>query len=560
MVALMLLPLLIEIITRGILYRCAIQGGMYLLWCILADGEMSALAWFPYMIGTIVIEKIKPAPLPPEQASYTPKRERQDKEGLGGWFWKNIPTWVIENGSNQLAIAGTRRVAFSYSNYSRKVRRKSGRQLNRKLAMSMRLVTITCMTAASIHHEAAFDSDSKPIAIDNCSSRCLTNSSRDFLPGTVEGCNVAVSGVGGLIRCKKKGTVSWTIEDDQGRSHDVLIPDTPMCSALPTRLFSPQHWAQEVERKSRFPILGSWRPHCTTNADTTTLTWGRGKFTKTVTLDKNKNVAIMSTRPGIKKYSSFATTVQGLEPVISCFVATGAPYEEAPTVTDNEDSIDDVDESVATEESSASEGDDQQPEQADFQEQSNVQGVSIENDQPLSKDKDELYRLHVRAGHLSFAKIRAMARRGEVPSRLQHCESPMCAACQYGKATRKPWRTKRKGRSIRVATMPGECVSVDQLESRQVGFVAQLKGRLTLGRYRVATIFVDHNSRLGYVHVQKDSTSKETLMAKHAFELYARERGVTVKNYHADNGRFVDNAWKEALAQENQGITYGRTG
>jgi hypothetical protein len=132
----------------------------------------------------------------------------------------------------------------------------------------------------------------------------------------------------------------------------------------------------------------------------------------------------------------------------------------------------------------------------------------------------------------------------------------MCAACQYGKATRKPWRTKGKGRSIKVATVLGECVSVDQLESRQIGFVAQLKGRLTLGRYRVATIFVDHHSRLGYVHLQKDSTLLETLKAKHAFELYARERGVRVRNYHADNGRFVDNAWKEGLAQEDQGITY----
>jgi hypothetical protein len=47
-----------------------------------------------------------------------------------------------------------------------------------------------------------------------------------------------------------------------------------------------------------------------------------------------------------------------------------------------------------------------------------VPGVSIENDQPLSKD---IYRIHVRAGHLSFTKIKAMARRGEVPSRLQDC-------------------------------------------------------------------------------------------------------------------------------------------
>jgi hypothetical protein len=33
---------------------------------------------------------------------------------------------------------------------------------------------------------------------------------------------------------------------------------------------------------------------------------------------------------------------------------------------------------------------------------------------------------------------------------------------------------------------------------------------------------------------------------------------VKVKNYHANNGQFVDNAWKEGLAQESQGITFCR--
>jgi hypothetical protein len=149
-----------------------------------------------------------------------------------------------------------------------------------------------------------------------------------------------------------------------------------------------------------------------------------------------------------------------------------------------------------------------------------------------------------------------MARRGDIPSRLQHCVSPVCGACQYGKATRKPWRTKRKNMKVQVCTFAGECVSVDQTPMRAVGFVAQMKGRLTHGRYTVATIFVDHYSRLGYVHLQKDASSAETLKAKRAFELYAREHGIKICHYHADNGRFADNAWKEALLEENQAITY----
>jgi hypothetical protein len=72
----------------------------------------------------------------------------------------------------------------------------------------------------------------------------------------------------------------------------------------------------------------------------------------------------------------------------------------------------------------------------------------------------------------------------------------------------------------------------------------------------VVTVLVDHFSRLGYVHLQKDSTSAETLKTKQAFELYARERGVNIQHYHADNGRFVDNTWKDGAARENQGITY----
>jgi hypothetical protein len=103
---------------------------------------------------------------------------------------------------------------------------------------------------------------------------------------------------------------------------------------------------------------------------------------------------------------------------------------------------------------------------------------------------------------------------------------------------------------------PGKCVSVYQMESRTARFLTQLKGRLTKARHSVATVFVDHYSRLRYVHIQRDTTSKETLKAKRAFELFAHDCGVRIKHYHAGNGRFVDNMWKNALEEDNQGITY----
>jgi hypothetical protein len=134
-------------------------------------------------------------------------------------------------------------------------RRRCRALANRRMARGMRLVSITCMAASGIADTMAFDSDSKQVAIENCSSRSLTTSRRDFVPGTIQKCNVAVSGLGGQIKCKIKGTVCWTFDDDQGRPHDFLLPTTPMCEALPHRLLSPQHWAQEVERGDQAPLI-----------------------------------------------------------------------------------------------------------------------------------------------------------------------------------------------------------------------------------------------------------------------------------------------------------------
>jgi hypothetical protein len=296
-------------------------------------------------------------------------------------------------------------------------------------------------------------------------------------------------------------------------------------------------------------MLRKQRPSCITNADVTTLKWGDGRFSNTIPLDRDKNVPVMFTKSGVTKFTAFAATVVDLAPAVQSFVAMGAP--QSPSLPSPSAVVTNDEASDAKSTDSTEIDEDEQTNLVDFEAHPDVSGLSVEKDVPLDNVKDELYRIHVRAGHLSFTKIRAMARRGEVPKRLATCKAPMCAACQFGKATHKPWRTKSKNRKIHSATTPGACVSVDQMESRVVGFVAQLKGRLTTGRYRVATIFVDHYSQLGYVHLQKDSSSKETLRAKDAFEIYARDRGVRVQHYHADNGHFVDNAWKEGLAQEN---------
>ncbi len=151
-----------------------------------------------------------------------------------------------------------------------------------------------------------------------------------------------------------------------------------------------------------------------------------------------------------------------------------------------------------------------------------------------------------------------MALNGDLPAYLAKCRVPECAACRFGKATRVPWRTKganNKGKLFTV-TAPGQCVSVDQLETTTPGLIGQMKGIPTKMQYKVATIFVDHFSRLSFIYLQKSTTSQETVEAKKAFEAYAASMGVKIQHYHADNGRFADKAFVEAVAKERQTISY----
>ena len=151
-----------------------------------------------------------------------------------------------------------------------------------------------------------------------------------------------------------------------------------------------------------------------------------------------------------------------------------------------------------------------------------------------------------------------MAMRGDLPRKLGKVKVPLCAACQYGKMTRKPWRTKalNKQEKTWTATAPGQCVSVDQLESTTLGFIAQLKGKLTTQRYQYGTVFVDHYSRMTYIYLQKRLTSDETVQAKRAFERNAMLLGVKILHYHADNGRFADNGFINHCKLNNQTISY----
>jgi hypothetical protein len=85
---------------------------------------------------------------------------------------------------------------------------------------------------------------------------------------------------------------------------------------------------------------------------------------------------------------------------------------------------------------------------------------------------------------MSMKQIQKLASEGTLPKVLSKCKIPVCTGCLHGKLTRKAWRTKGEVRHIaESAEYPGDCVSVDQMNSSVPGLVGQIKGIPTRLRY-----------------------------------------------------------------------------
>ena len=172
--------------------------------------------------------------------------------------------------------------------------------------------------------------------------------------------------------------------------------------------------------------------------------------------------------------------------------------------------------------------------------------IEQEVDRTKLTPSEKLLRWHYKLGHASFELLQRMATQGDLPKRFATVIPPSCAACKYGKQTKHTWCTKGPQGHICTATQPGQVVPVDQVESTMPGFMAQLNGLLATQRYNYTTIFVDQYSKLSFVFLQKRITSAESVLAKQSFERFARDYGVKILHYHADNGRFADNGFIQA--------------
>ena len=401
-----------------------------------------------------------------------------------------------------------------------------------------------------------FDSDSQALMLDDGASACITNDKRDFIEPPTR-VNRKVRGIKGHAKATYRGTIKWHVEDDTGLVHVMIIKGAYLIPEAVTRILSPQHLAQQAD--DHYPKEEG--TGAITTSKSITLFWSQRRFTKTVPLDPTTNVGLTTTASGARSFRAFCATLNQQETKqTNIFTTHIIPDDEEDESFQPKDPVEPP---QATEDNSDEllKPSDDAPSltpQATVIDMGPMTHVIPDEPEPKTLDpQDELLRWHYRLGHLPFDRVKQLAHAGQLPKRMLNCPTPFCAACQYGKMTKRPWRVKgdNKG-TAKTATRPGQIVSVDQLESTTPGFIAQLKGTITQQRYKYATVFVDQFSKYTFVYLQKRITSQETVMAKQAFERSSEQRGVRITHYHADNGRFADNAFIQDCHANRQSLSY----
>ena len=114
-------------------------------------------------------------------------------------------------------------------------------------------ITLACPVKqiASKERIVKFDTDAKPIGVDNRCSACILPYVEDFI-GPFEDMNKTIKGFAGAQTNKPKTcTLCWQWLDDTGRMYTFDIPNSYYVPECEQRLLSPQHWAQTRSAANR---------------------------------------------------------------------------------------------------------------------------------------------------------------------------------------------------------------------------------------------------------------------------------------------------------------------
>jgi hypothetical protein len=140
----------------------------------------------------------------------------------------------------------------------------------------------------------------------------------------------------------------------------------------------------------------------------------------------------------------------------------------------------------------------------------------------LSKSQKLLLKWHQRLSHMHFSQIQELAQQGWLPKTLLGCDPPLCKSCQHGKAHRRPVASTSKSQPIDANDLhPGDCVSVDQIESSEPGYVDIYSGKPTAAKDHAASLYPDHASQFMFLKCHYSTGGAEAIQGKRCFDQLA---------------------------------------
>ncbi len=378
-----------------------------------------------------------------------------------------------------------------------------------------------------------------------------------------------VEGIKGGLDIKGTGTFKFHIKDNKGGVHSIRIPNSKYVPDLKVCLLLPHHWAQEA--KDHYPVPKGTKME--EDNEALTLIWKQQRHRWTIPYHPLTNTPSFHTTPALRTYHAFVALYQAAEAQYHCrehvlYMLGQLHLNEELTAEEN------VHTDILKNSPSASEGAtsnditvqarnlSSEKESKKKKQTTRLGPLTFNVNPELEEDKHvylvaidnqaKLMRWHYRLNQLVFSKLKQLALNGKIPQQLAKVKPPACTGCLFGAMTKVPWKGQETSSKVFVATKAGQCGSVDQMILMQVGFIAQLKGTLTKKCYTTATIFVDHYSRLKYIHLMTKLTSEKVMEAKQAFEHFAKQHGDRILHYHCDNGQFADNAFKNSCSAKGQ--------
>jgi hypothetical protein len=187
------------------------------------------------------------------------------------------------------------------------------RRLNRPKQSSPRYTALASATGPPDEPFLTFNSDSFRIGVDNHASFCMANCPHLFEDLKLIDQGKQVNGIGAGLEIKGTGTFVMRIEDNDGGTHTIKIPNSLYLPALRQCLLSPQHWAQEAKAMGN---IGEWEANRTWMEnywDKCVLLWRGGRFRRSIPHSPTTNTPSFHTAAASKTYRAFAATFEACE-------------------------------------------------------------------------------------------------------------------------------------------------------------------------------------------------------------------------------------------------------